>query len=158
MVKKLLFRKKNKGEEISLAPLTTKSKCTLRQGLRADPTELETSKVSDEHLPSTDGAETTTVGISGLTATDTVISREMTDSKDLHREILFIHSALIWFDSIIIRCDGKGALGYIKILIVDESIHWQEDKDDPVKLKSKLHENKLFRFPLFVSESNVIII
>jgi hypothetical protein len=42
--------------------------------------------------------------------------------------------------------------------MLEESIQRQDETEDPVKLNISLQANKLLRFPLFVSESNVMVI
>jgi hypothetical protein len=73
-----LFNNLYNEDDVSVNPLTIISNLTLRQALRADPTELERSKVSDEHLLMTVGAATTIVGIRGFNADDTLIFRDIT--------------------------------------------------------------------------------
>ena len=72
-MKDLLFKNKNNADDVSVIPLTVSPIVTLPHALRAEPTELERSRVSEEHLFITNGTDTTTVGFKGLTAGDIII-------------------------------------------------------------------------------------
>ena len=98
----------------------------LRQGLRAEPTELERSRVKEEHLLMIDGADTTQVGIKGFAAGETIIFIGIYALYELHILTVFLHNALIWLDDTITILDGYEMLGEIKMLNVVASIHWQE--------------------------------
>jgi hypothetical protein len=94
-VNDLLFNIEYNGDVLSLKPLTIISNETLRQALRADPSELERSKFNEEYLLITVGADTTIIGIKGFNADDTLRFRELIVWYKLQIEIDLVHNAFI---------------------------------------------------------------
>ena len=95
-MKDLLFKNKYNVEVVSRTPLIVRPNPKLRQGLRAEPTELDRSNVNDAHLLITDGADTTTVGIKGFEAGEIMTFKGATVLYELQMVITeFVHKALI---------------------------------------------------------------